>query len=229
MKFHPKKEKSKPMHNNDKGFTLLELMVVITVLAILLSIAIPSFQSFLANSRLNSAAEKAYRIFNTARQEAISSGLNAMVCKSNSNPINDANPGCGTVNTTSWDYGFLSYRSHPDVTHPNPNARLGNFRINHNSFTSALSLTERISIVINSFNYDGRGINYVASADQRVIAFASDGTLINSVNNVVPFRIAVCDDRGESHGQYIEINAVGRIFIRNTRAVGGVNCNATAS
>lgn len=42
--------------NTQKGFTLLELMIVVTVIAILASIAIPNYQSYMIKTRRATAA-----------------------------------------------------------------------------------------------------------------------------------------------------------------------------
>ncbi|MFP5344533.1 MAG: GspH/FimT family pseudopilin, partial [Gammaproteobacteria bacterium] len=54
-----------------KGFTLVELMVSVAVLAILLAIGIPAFQSTLDKRRLTGAAEQLYADLQFARSEAI--------------------------------------------------------------------------------------------------------------------------------------------------------------
>ncbi|MDD2842371.1 MAG: type IV pilin protein [Tolumonas sp.] len=45
------------MKNNSRGFTLLELMVVVMVVAILASIAYPSYQRFIMQSRRSDALQ----------------------------------------------------------------------------------------------------------------------------------------------------------------------------
>lgn len=55
----------------DHGFTLVELVVVITVLGVLASIAIPSFSSTLASFRAKSIASNLYTGLVKARSEAI--------------------------------------------------------------------------------------------------------------------------------------------------------------
>ncbi len=55
----------------NSGFTLVELMVTVAVLAILLGIAIPSFQGTLDKRRLTGAAEQLYADLQYARSEAI--------------------------------------------------------------------------------------------------------------------------------------------------------------
>ncbi|MDP1708618.1 MAG: GspH/FimT family pseudopilin [Gammaproteobacteria bacterium] len=61
------------------GFSLIELMVTIAVLAVLLGIAIPSFQSMLEKQRLVGAAEQLYEDLQYARTEAIKRNANVFV------------------------------------------------------------------------------------------------------------------------------------------------------
>lgn len=57
--------------NRAKGVTLIELMVTIVVLAILASLAIPSFQAMIEKRRLITAAEAIYSDLQFARSEAL--------------------------------------------------------------------------------------------------------------------------------------------------------------
>ena len=57
--------------NPEKGFTLIELMVVVSLIAILASLAAPSFGTAIANQRVNSAAQELQSILLFARSEAV--------------------------------------------------------------------------------------------------------------------------------------------------------------
>ncbi len=70
----------------NSGFTLVELMVTVAVLAVLLAIAIPSFQGTLDKRRLTGAAEQLYADLQYARSEAIRQNRNVTVYFSETSP-----------------------------------------------------------------------------------------------------------------------------------------------
>lgn len=55
----------------DKGFTLMEMLVVLAVVAMLLGVSIPFFASFTKGAKLKTAASDLTAILNTARSFAI--------------------------------------------------------------------------------------------------------------------------------------------------------------
>jgi type IV fimbrial biogenesis protein FimT len=64
------------------GATLLELMVVLAVLAILVTIGMPSLTSLINASRVTSAANELVSSLHLARSEAIKRGTRAVMCPS---------------------------------------------------------------------------------------------------------------------------------------------------
>ena len=61
------------------GFTLIELMVTLAMVAILMTVAVPSFTTFQRNAELTSFSNSLLSGINAARGEAMKRGRNAMV------------------------------------------------------------------------------------------------------------------------------------------------------
>jgi type IV fimbrial biogenesis protein FimU len=70
------------MRHGYKGFTLVELMVTIAVLAILVTVGIPSFVSLMNNTKADTESTDLYRALNYARLEAINRGASIRVTPS---------------------------------------------------------------------------------------------------------------------------------------------------
>jgi type IV fimbrial biogenesis protein FimT len=65
-----------------QGFTLLELIITLAVVAILSAIALPGFDTFIRNNRLTTQANAFVSALSLARSEAIKRGSRVVVCKS---------------------------------------------------------------------------------------------------------------------------------------------------
>ena len=72
------------INKKQDGFTLIELMVTLAVAAILLSIAVPSFTTFIQNNRITSATNLVVAHLQFARSEAVSKGQSVVVARTSS-------------------------------------------------------------------------------------------------------------------------------------------------
>ncbi len=85
------------MRSVQRGFTLVELMVVIAIAAILMSIALPSFRGTIRSNRLATASNELISAVALARSEAIRSTRPAIVCPSST----------GVSCSADWNQGLL--------------------------------------------------------------------------------------------------------------------------
>lgn len=67
------------MRLNAKGFSLVELLVTVSIVAILAAVAIPNFNSTLQNNRAETEVSDLQRAFNYARLEAINRGVSVRI------------------------------------------------------------------------------------------------------------------------------------------------------
>jgi type IV fimbrial biogenesis protein FimT len=66
------------------GFTLVELMVTVAVLAVVSAIAAPNFKRLILSNRLSTVANDVVLAVNTARMEAIKRNATVLVCSDGS-------------------------------------------------------------------------------------------------------------------------------------------------
>lgn len=83
-----------------RGFTLVELMVTVAVMAIVLGLAVPNFEPTINASRLTGSANELVAALQTARMEAIRRNRRIAVC-----PSIDAEadaPNCSAADASGW-------------------------------------------------------------------------------------------------------------------------------
>ncbi len=87
------------------GFTAIEMMVVMTLLAILATLALPGFRDIQERYRLRRAVEELTATIYFARTEAIKRGGRVVLRKTNPTPA-----GCTTAGTNqAWSCGWMVF------------------------------------------------------------------------------------------------------------------------
>ncbi len=94
---------------NERGFTLIELMMTLAVFAILTACAMPAFGNLISSTGARAAQENLVTALNTARILAASRTQHVVVCPSADGQY------CG--HTTEWQHGWLIFvdADHDDV------------------------------------------------------------------------------------------------------------------
>lgn len=91
---------------HSSGFTLIELMIVIVIAAILLAVAVPSFDDLITRNSVESLQTKVSSAVATARTEAASRNTPVAVCATKTGTDCD---GAGTATDNNWPTGWIVF------------------------------------------------------------------------------------------------------------------------
>lgn len=86
--------------SGNKGYSLIELLISLTILSVLLAVSLPNFQDTIESNVTNSQAKLFMTTLNLARSEAIKRGTNVGICPSNDGQDCDA---------ASWSTGWIVF------------------------------------------------------------------------------------------------------------------------
>jgi type IV fimbrial biogenesis protein FimT len=85
-----------------QGFTLVELMIVLSLTAILMKLAVPAFQDVIRNNKVQTAANSLASAVGLARSEAVKRGTYVTICPTTNNTS------C-TASSTAWAGGWMVF------------------------------------------------------------------------------------------------------------------------
>lgn len=84
-----------------RGVTLIELLITVAIVAILASLAAPSFRDSLIRNRLSSAITDVMTAINFARSESIKRGRTVTLCRSSN--------GTSCAASGGWEIGWIAF------------------------------------------------------------------------------------------------------------------------
>jgi len=84
------------------GFTLIELMIVIVVVAIFVTLGVPNFQNLISDNRLSTQANRLVSSLQLARSEALKLRTPVTVCRSTNGTACETTSG-------NWEPGWLVF------------------------------------------------------------------------------------------------------------------------
>lgn len=143
--------------SNQHGFTLIEVMVVLTLMVILLAIGVPSMRDMLVENRLSSNVNEFIAANSFARSEAIKRGQLVTVCRAV-----DVGTGTDSCNSSSSaDRGSMDWGTGWLVFVENSSASAGIGRVDPGEDVllrqSALTSKTHVSASSRRITYNGTG------------------------------------------------------------------------
>lgn len=157
-----------------KGFTLLELMVTVSVAAVLLAVAAPAMTDFIRNARISAAVNDFIAGTTAARSEAMKRRTSVTMCSSTA-PL-AATPACDNSASADWTNGWVVFADEDGDT----TIDSGEDIIARQSALNAV-LTVK-----------------AAAAVSKYLSFSSEGLTRNTSGASVTGSLLFCDDRGIS-------------------------------
>ena len=157
-----------------RGFTLLELMVTVSVASILLSVAVPAFRDAIMDSRLVRDSNQFVASINLARSSAVRFQRTATICASSN--YSAAVPTCSA--STDWSQGWIVWvdKDRDSVTDAGEILSVQEPINTSNTFAASTATL---------FSYDARGFGLSPADSLALCDSRSDETgRIIRVNNV---------------------------------------------
>lgn len=105
----------------ESGFTLIEVIVALAVLAILLVIAVPAFRTMTTSNKLTTNANEVLMVLRSARSEAVKRNRQVSFCQ-HTGVTTSLDNACNAAATTSWT-SWSSVAAETDGTAVELNAR----------------------------------------------------------------------------------------------------------
>lgn len=124
-----------------RGFTLVEVLVVMTISAILLALAVPSFRSIIRTSQISSASNTMLASLDLSRSEAIRRNVVVVLCRSLNpqapQPVCSGAAGNGYA-ADDWASGWVVFAKAPG------NANAGQFEAGDEVVSRQVPLTAAV-------------------------------------------------------------------------------------
>jgi type IV fimbrial biogenesis protein FimT len=172
---------------NLSGFSLIELIVTLSVVSILAFVAVPSIKNILKDHRLSGYTNDLVADLNHARSDAVKRATPVTICKT-ANPQNSS-PACNTTDADSWTTGRVTFVD-----------------ADSDGVIDSGEQVLRIRQGLDDLNSTIKG-NGSATGTANRITFKADGTSTLTAET----EIALCDDRGATQKRATAINLGGRV------------------
>lgn len=180
------------------GFTLMEVLVVLTISAILVAVAVPAFNTSIARARTSEAANTLLAAVELARSEAIRRGVNVTACR----VIDPVAPACeagaapGGFAAGDWAAGWVVFSE-----------------TNTAGTVGELDADEPTLMIQQSFATGGARASMIDATANSVITFAPNGTRVGG--GALNFEIRYPPNGAAQATRQMTVSVLGQAAITN--------------
>ncbi len=171
-----------------QGFNLFELIIVLTIMGILVSFAIPMYSSFQSQQRIEASKQKLLDFIRLAKTESARRNVYTALCRSNN--LTKTQPRCDKGD--NWQTGWMV------VAAGILNNKISPFKSNPMTDTVLKVNAEVAMVTIN-----------VSTVEEQPLVFLPDGSTNQQGNEAV---FSICDPNGNNSLDVV-ISPVGRVVI----------------
>lgn len=164
-----------------RGITLIELMVTLSIVAILAVIATPSFTGIIQKARLQTEANSLVNDLQFARSESIKRGLPVSLCPSTNGTT------CSTAKPYAWEQGWIVF--------------------NDDNGSGSLDATTDAPLRVRPALANGDTFTPTPSAS--AVVYSRDGFATNLSKGTVTMKLTTSPPNNNAM-QCVEINMAGR-------------------
>lgn len=182
------------------GFTIIELMIVVVLVAIFLVVGVPGFQNLVSDNRLAAQANRLVTSMQLARSEALKTLSPVVVCRS-TNQTNCSNNGAQT-----WETGWIVFIDDDrdgvvEATDGNGQADAGERILKREGRLSGGNTLRVPAPINNGISYQPTGLQNTAGGN---------------------FRLCDGNNPDVNRGRQINISATGRVRTDKGSDIGGL-------
>lgn len=173
------------------GFTLVELMVTVAVVAILAAIGVPQLRSFLVKQQVNADINAIATSIRLVRSEALKRNGRVSMCALSSTAFTKAEDAtCAAATETDWSRGWMIFIDYPSAS------------ATANAFDKAVDTVLKIEQPNHS---------QIITGTANVLTFQSNGLAIGAAGE--SFQVSPTSSAQDAACKALTFNAQGRVKI----------------
>lgn len=200
--------------NRNKGFTLIEIMVVITIIGLFAAVALPAMSEMMAGSKTRSLADSIASGLNKARSEALARNVpmrfQLVDTMDNTCAYSTASPFWAVTQTNQVDQGLVEGHCGDSAFNPPDQPDPCSPLVNYHGTAGACATDAFIAYKSGTMNAEG----VTVTADASIVTFGPIGQVLDNIDGAVKLTtIEIRPTTGSGKLWHVNISTAGSIKV----------------